>query len=89
MADNQSKIDMLMKYKGDMERDKAILGEQMVEKIQIIQVLESKNRKLEGMAEESKEKVRRLEDQFYKMKYEKQTQVYPHDLPGLLSNQSV
>jgi hypothetical protein len=33
MADNQSKIDMLMKYKGDMENDKAILGEQMVEKI--------------------------------------------------------
>ena len=33
LSDNQNKIETLMKYKDDMERDKAILGEQMVEKI--------------------------------------------------------
>jgi hypothetical protein len=31
MQENQRKIDILMKYKDDMERDKAVLGERMVE----------------------------------------------------------
>ena len=62
LSDNQNKIDTLMKYKDDMERDKAILGEQMVEKIQTIMVLESRNKRLEASVEEGKEKIRRLED---------------------------
>lgn len=62
LCDNKNKIETLMKYKDDMERDKAILGEQMVEKIQTIMVLESRNKRLEASLEDGKEKIRRLED---------------------------
>ena len=42
MRKNQDQIDTLNRYKDDMERDKAVLGEQLVEKIAAVQIAEGK-----------------------------------------------
>jgi uncharacterized coiled-coil protein SlyX len=65
-----------MKYKDDMERDKEILGEQMVEKIKMIQILEARNNKQADSIELLNTKIRELESELHKMKYDVETQVY-------------
>lgn len=70
MQENQRKIDILMKYKDDMERDKAVLGEQMVEQIKTIQILENRGNKKDEEIQELKEKIRELDEKYRKMTYE-------------------
>jgi len=64
MRENQEQIDTLNKYKDDMERDKAILGEQLVEQIKFVQVGQAKIAKRDERIEELEGQVRALEEAY-------------------------
>jgi hypothetical protein len=68
---------MLNKYKDDMQRDKALLGEQMVDLMQQLQVGQSRNQKLEYANEQLQSEVAEMKRKYIlNSKEEQGTQTY-------------
>mmetsp|Transcript_21919 Transcript_21919/g.34054 ORF Transcript_21919/g.34054 Transcript_21919/m.34054 type:complete len:142 (+) Transcript_21919:2550-2975(+) len=77
---NKEKIDLLSKYKDDMERDKAMLGQQMVENIQKIQIQENKLKKKDDRIHHLEAKVKKFQEKYAsKTYYDKATQTFELD----------
>lgn len=80
MKQHQEKIDTLLKYQDDMERDNEIKGALVVQKERERQLMAQKLKTAEGKIVELKDKVRRLEDQYiYCNRKNKSTQVHSHE----------